>query len=231
MIGSSIDSLLSIRIFTMLSDFIPGLPVLAAFSFAVLLLAITPGPDMTLWMSRTIRDGRAVGLMTLLGTNLGIAIHTLLVAFGVSALIVASPVAFLVLKTGGAGYLLWLAIQAVRNRSVLSVKAAGKTDASMGKAFLNGLWVNLLNPKVIIFFMTFLPQFVRVDDPHVTGKLIILGVLSILVALPVAILVVFGANGLADWLRRKPQVMRIVDYVFAAVFSVFAVKILLTQSR
>ena len=215
----------------MLTTYIPGLPVLAAFSFAVLLLAITPGPDMTLWMSRTIRDGRAVGLMTLLGTNLGIAVHTLLVAFGVSALIVASPVAFLVLKTGGAGYLLWLAIQAVRNRSVLSVKAAGKKDASMGRAFLNGLWVNLLNPKVIIFFMTFLPQFVRVDDPHVTGKLIFLGVLSILVALPVAILVVFGANGLADWLRRKPQVMRVVDYVFAAVFSVFAVKILLTQSR
>jgi len=215
----------------MLTSFIPGLPVLAAFSFAVLLLAITPGPDMTLWMSRTIRDGRAVGLMTLLGTNLGIAVHTLLVAFGVSALIVASPVAFLVLKTGGAGYLLWLAIQAVRNRSVLSVKASGRKDASMGKAFLNGLWVNLLNPKVIIFFMTFLPQFVSVNDPHVTGKLIFLGVLSIVVALPVAILVVFGANGLADWLRRKPQVMRVVDYVFAAVFSVFAVKILLTQSR
>lgn len=215
----------------MLSEFIPGLPVLAAFSFAVLLLAITPGPDMTLWMSRTIRDGRAIGLMSVLGTNLGIAVHTLLVAFGVSALIVASPVAFMVLKTGGAGYLLWLAIQAVRNRSVLAVKAAGKTDASMGKAFLNGLWVNLLNPKVIIFFMTFLPQFVRVDDPHVTGKLIFLGILSILIALPVAILVVFGANGLADWLRRKPQVMRMVDYVFAAVFSVFAVKILLTQSR
>lgn len=215
----------------MLTSFIPGLPVLAAFSFAVLLLAITPGPDMTLWMSRTIRDGRAIGLMTLLGTNLGIAIHTLLVAFGVSALIVASPVAFLVLKTGGAGYLLWLAIQAVRNRSVLSVKASGRKDASMGKAFLNGLWVNLLNPKVIIFFMTFLPQFVRVDDPHVTGKLIFLGVLSIVIALPVAVLVVFGANGLADWLRRKPQVMRVVDYVFAAVFSVFAVKILLTQSR
>ena len=215
----------------MLTSFIPGLPVLAAFSFAVLLLAITPGPDMTLWMSRTIRDGRAVGLMTLLGTNLGIAVHTLLVAFGVSALIVASPVAFLVLKTGGAGYLLWLAIQAVRNRSVLSVKASGKTDASMGKAFLNGLWVNLLNPKVIIFFMTFLPQFVSVRDPHVTGKLIFLGVLSIVIALPIAIVVVVSAHGLADWLKRKPQVMRVVDYVFAGVFSVFAVKILLTQSR
>ncbi|WP_412051705.1 MULTISPECIES: LysE family translocator [unclassified Hoeflea] len=212
-------------------DYIPGLPILAAFALATLLLAITPGPDMTLWMSRTIRDGRAIGLMTLLGTNLGIGIHTLLVAFGVSALVVASPVAFLVLKTGGAGYLLWLAIQAVRNRSVLSVKTTGKTNASMGKAFLNGLWVNLLNPKVIIFFMTFLPQFVSVSDPHVTGKLIFLGLLSILIALPIAIVVVLGANGLADWLKRKPQVMRIVDYVFAAVFSVFAVKILLTQSR
>jgi len=215
----------------MFMDFVPGLPILAAFALATLLLAITPGPDMTLWMSRTIRDGRAIGLMTLLGTNLGIGIHTLLVAFGVSALVVASPVAFLVLKTGGAGYLLWLAIQAVRNRSVLSVKTTGKTNASMGKAFLNGLWVNLLNPKVIIFFMTFLPQFVSVNDPHVTGKLIFLGLLSILIALPIAIIVVLGANGLADWLKRKPQVMRIVDYVFAAVFSVFAVKILLTQSR
>lgn len=211
--------------------YIPALPVLAAFSLAVLLLAITPGPDMTLWMSRTIRDGRAIGLMTLLGTNLGIAIHTLLVAFGVSALVVASPMAFLVLKTGGAAYLLWLAIQAVRNRSVLAVQSAGKRQASAWKAFLNGLWVNLLNPKVIIFFMTFLPQFVSVNDPHVTGKLIFLGVLSILIALPVAIAVVLGANGLADWLKQKPQVMRVVDYVFAAVFSVFAVRILLTQSR
>jgi threonine/homoserine/homoserine lactone efflux protein len=208
----------------MFTDFVPGLPVLAAFSLAVLLLAITPGPDMTLWMSRAIRDGRAIGMMTMLGTNLGIVIHTLLVAFGVSALIVASPVAFLVLKTGGAGYLLWLAIQAVRNRSVLAVKARGKSDASYLKAFLNGFWVNLLNPKVIIFFMTFLPQFVRVNDPHVTGKLIFLGVLSILIALPVAIVVVLGAHGLADWLKRKPQVMRAVDYVFAAVFSVFAVR-------
>jgi threonine/homoserine/homoserine lactone efflux protein len=215
----------------MFTDFVPGLPVLAAFSLAVLLLAITPGPDMTLWMSRAIRDGRAIGMMTMLGTNLGIVIHTLLVAFGVSALIVASPVAFLVLKTGGAGYLLWLAIQAVRNRSVLAVKARGKSDASYLKAFLNGFWVNLLNPKVIIFFMTFLPQFVRVNDPHVTGKLIFLGVLSILIALPFAIVVVLGAHSLADWLKRKPQVMRAVDYVFAAVFSVFAVKILLTQSR
>jgi len=78
---------------------------------AIFLLAITPGPDMTLWISRSLRDGRATGLMTLAGTSFGISIHTMLVAFGISALIVASPTAFTLLKTGGAGYLLWLAIQ------------------------------------------------------------------------------------------------------------------------
>ena len=72
-------------------DFIPSLPVFLAFSLALLLLAITPGPDMTLWISRSLRDGRAIGLMTLAGTSFGISIHTLLVAFGISALIVASP--------------------------------------------------------------------------------------------------------------------------------------------
>jgi threonine/homoserine/homoserine lactone efflux protein len=171
-------------------------------------------------------------MMAMLGTNLGIVIHTLLVAFGISALVVASPVAFLVLKTGGAGYLL-LACDSSSAQPLGTCRQGqtGKNDASYFKAFLNGFWVNLLNPKVIIFFMTFLPQFVRVNDPHVTGKLIFLGVLSILIALPVAIVVVLGAHGLADWLKRKPQVMRAVDYVFAAVFSVFAVKILLTQSR
>lgn len=215
----------------MFTTYIPGLPVLAAFSLAVFLLAVTPGPDMTLWLSRTLRDGRTIGLMSVFGTNLGIAIHTLLVAFGVSALVVASPVAFMVLKTGGAAYLLWLAIQALRNRSVLAVQATGGREASAWKAFLNGLWVNLLNPKVIIFFMTFLPQFVSVNDPHVTGKLVFLGLLSILIALPVAFAVVLGANSLAAWLRRKPQVMRMVDYVFAAVFSVFALRILMTQGR
>ena len=111
-------------------DFIPSLPTILAFSVAIFLLAVTPGPDMTLWISRSLRDGRATGLMTLAGTSFGISIHTLLVAFGISALIVASPTAFLVLKTGGAGYLLWLAIQAIRHGSNFVIKAEGQRQAS-----------------------------------------------------------------------------------------------------
>lgn len=214
-------------------DFVPSLPTLVAFTIAILLLAVTPGPDMTLWISRSLREGRTAGFMTLLGTNIGITVHTMLVAFGVAALIVASPTAFMVLKTGGAAYLVWLAIQAIRKGSdFVMVKTTGeKTQASLKSALLNGIWVNLLNPKIIIFFMTFLPQFVSASDPHVTGKLIFLGLWSIIVALPIGIGIVIAADVLSAWLQRNRKVLRGLDYTIAGVFSIFAFKIFFTQAR
>ncbi|MDO3443027.1 LysE family translocator [Agrobacterium sp. V1] len=214
-------------------DFVPSLPTLVAFTIAILLLAVTPGPDMTLWISRSLREGRAAGFMTLVGTNIGITVHTMLVAFGVAALIVASPTAFMILKTGGAAYLVWLAIQAIRKGSdFVMVKTNGeKPQSSLRSALLNGIWVNLLNPKVIIFFMTFLPQFVSASDPHVTGKLIFLGIWSIIVALPIGIGIVVAADVLSAWLQRNRKVLRGLDYTIAGVFSLFAVKIIFTQTR
>lgn len=214
-------------------DFVPSLPTLIAFTIAILLLAVTPGPDMTLWISRSLREGRAAGFMTLVGTNIGITVHTMLVAFGVAALIVASPTAFMILKTGGAAYLVWLAVQAIRKGSdFVMVKTNGeKPQSSLRSALLNGIWVNLLNPKVIIFFMTFLPQFVSASDPHVTGKLIFLGIWSIIVALPIGIGIVVAADVLSAWLQRNRKVLRGLDYTIAGVFSLFAVKIFFTQTR
>lgn len=214
-------------------DFVPSLPTLIAFTIAILLLAVTPGPDMTLWISRSLREGRAAGFMTLVGTNIGITVHTMLVAFGVAALIVASPTAFMILKTGGGAYLVWLAIQAIRKGSdFVMVKSTGeRAQASLKSALLNGIWVNLLNPKVIIFFMTFLPQFVSASDPHVTGKLIFLGIWSIIVALPIGIGIVVAADVLSAWLQRNRKVLRGLDYTIAGVFSIFAVKIFFTQTR
>ena len=212
-------------------DFMPSLASILAFSLATLLLALPPGPDMTLWISRSLRDGRATGLAALMGSSFGISVHTVLVAFGISALIVASPTAFLILKTGGAGYLLWLAIQAIRHGSNFVVRAEGATERSLFRAFFNGLGVNLLNPKVIIFFMTFLPQFVTAGDPHVTGKLLFLGLWSIIVALPIGIGIIYGADFLSGWLQANRRVLRAIDYTFAGVFSVFAVKIFFTHAK
>ena len=212
-------------------DFLPNLPTLLAFTAATLLLAATPGPDMTLSISRALSQGKAAAFLIVIGTSLGCVVHTLLVAFGISALITASPTAFMILKTGGAAYLFWLAVQAIRYGSSLSVKKVEDTGASAMANISTGLWVNLLNPKVIIFFMTFLPQFVTANDPAVTQKLLFLGFFFIVAAMPVNMLVILTADWLSGWLQRKKSVMRGIDYAFAGVFSIFAVKILFTQTR
>ncbi|KAA0698777.1 LysE family translocator [Neorhizobium sp. P12A] len=212
-------------------DFLPSLPTLLAFSAASLLLAMTPGPDMTLSISRALAQGKGPALYVVLGTSVGIVVHTMLVAFGISALITASPFAFTILKTGGAAYLLWLAIQAIRFGSSLSVKRVDDVKGTPLANISTGFWVNLLNPKVIIFFMTFLPQFVSAGDPAVTHKLLFLGFFFILIGMPVNALVVLASDWLASWLQKNRNVMRGLDYTFAGVFSVFAVKIFLTQSR
>jgi len=212
-------------------EFLPSLASLLAFTAAGLLLALTPGPDMTLSISRALEQGRRSALFVVLGTSLGVVCHTLLVAFGISALITASPTAFFILKTGGAAYLLWLAIQAIRFGSSFSVETVERATASPLANISIGFWVNILNPKVIIFFMTFLPQFVTATDPHVTGKLVFFGIFFIAIGMPVNLIVVLAADRLANWLQRNPKVLRGLDYTFAGVFSVFAVKIFMTQSR
>lgn len=212
-------------------EFIPTLPTLLAFAAASFVLAITPGPDMTLFVSRALSDGRAAGLASVAGAMTGIAIHTLMVALGLSALVVASPMAFFVLKSAGAAYLLWLAIQAIRTGSSFKAPVAGPSGRGLVASWAQGLGVNLLNPKIILFFMTFLPQFVAAGDPHFTGKLIFLGMFFVVLSTPIVVAIVFGAHGIAGWLKRKPQIMRMVDYIFAAVFSVFALRILLAQGR
>ncbi len=212
-------------------DFLPSLATLLTFTAAALLLALTPGPDMTLSISRALGQGRGPAMWVVLGTSLGVVCHTLLVAFGVSALITASPTAFFILKTGGAAYLLWLALQAIRFGSSLSVQKVDRARSSPLANMSVGFWVNILNPKVIIFFMTFLPQFVTASDPHVTGKLVFLGTYFILVGMPVNILAVLAAHRLSDWLQANRKILRGLDYTIAGVFSVFAAKILLTQAR
>lgn len=215
-------------------EYLPSLATFAAFTAASLLLAATPGPDMTLSISRALSQGRGPALFVVLGTSMGIVMHTMLVAFGISALITASPTAFMILKTGGAGYLLWLAIQAIRFGSSFSDnmgEAVAMPKASPLANISTGFWVNLLNPKVIIFFMTFLPQFVSAGDPNVTGKLLVLGMLFIMIGMPVNTIVVLAADKLSNWLRNNKKVLRGLDYSFAGVFSIFAVKIFMTQSR
>ena len=209
-------------------QFVPDLPVLVAFLGAVVLLAITPGPDMTLFLGRTLAQGRASGLAVIAGTTVGCLMHTVLVALGVSALLKASPTAFLVLKIAGALYLLWLAFLAIRGGSSFEVAVNAKRR-SLWREFANGWAVNALNPKIVLFFVAFLPSFISVGDPHATGKLLFLGFLFAVVALPITVPMVFVAEALTDTLRRNRKIARAMDYLFATVFAAFAVSILTAE--
>ncbi|WP_375599210.1 LysE family translocator [Devosia sp. Naph2] len=211
--------------------FIPDLPVILAFALAAFVLAVTPGPDMALFVSRTMNWGRSHGYATVLGAITGIGIHTMLVAFGISVLIVTAPAAFWVLKIVGALYLVWLAIQAIRDGGgMLVVKQAGK-QPSWRKSYLTGLGINLTNPKIALFFVTFLPQFVSAADPHAAGKLLFLGFEFVVVSIPVVIAIVLFAEWLTQTLKENAWVGKALNWSFAAVFMAFAATILLAEGR
>ena len=212
--------------------FLPDLATLIAFIAAALVLTITPGPDMTLFIGRTLAEGRAAGLAAMLGASCGIVVHTCLAAFGISALIAASPQAFFVLKIVGAAYLVFLAVQAIRTGSTFKLETRPEAKIhSLAQNWLTGLGINLLNPKIILFFVTFLPQFLTANDPNPAGKLLFLGLFFMAIAVPFSALMILAADRFAAALKSRPKLMRGLDYLFAGVFSAFAVKILLTQGR
>lgn len=212
-------------------SFVPDLPVILAFALAAVVLAVTPGPDMALFISRTINFGSRHGFATVMGAISGIAVHTMLAAFGISVLIVAAPAAFTALKIAGALYLLWLAVQAVRSGGGLRLNKPGARAPSLKGSYLTGLGINLTNPKIALFFVTFLPQFVSPSDPAASAKLLFLGAEFIIVSLPVVIAIVLGARWLTQTLMTNMAVQKALNWSFAAVFAAFAVTILTAESR
>lgn len=211
--------------------FLPDAATFMQFAVATFIIALTPGPDMTLFVGRALSEGRAAGLAAMFGAMSGIVVHTCLVALGLSALIVASPSAFMALKVVGAGYLVWLAAQAILKGSAFSPDATKRKPRPLTTHWATGVGINLLNPKIILFFMTFLPQFVTPGDPNAPGKLFFLGLSFIPLSLPLTVPMVLAADRFAGLLKKSPRVTRIVDWLFAGVFSAFAAKILLTQAK
>jgi threonine/homoserine/homoserine lactone efflux protein len=214
----------------MLSDFIPDLPVLAAFAVASVVLGLTPGPDMTLFLSKTVGQSRAAGLAAFAGANTGVVIHSILVAAGLSVLLAASVVAFTILKIVGALYLVYLAVDALRHGSSLNLDRKAAPEP-MRSVYFKGLLIDLLNPKVIIFFVTFLPQFVTPSDPHAAKKMLFLGLTFAVINIPVCVPLILSADRIASLLKSSPKATRIVDWLFASVLGGFAVKLVLTQTR
>src|SRR2546423_5684688 len=210
--------------------FLPDLNVLLAYTAAAVILVITPGPDMTLFLGQTLTGGRARGIAAYLGASAGLVVHTMLAAFGLSALLAHSATAFGVLKIAGVAYLLWLAVGALRHGSALTLASGSRTGQPLGRVFLIGVGINLLNPKIIMFFLTFLPQFVSASDPHAGAKLMFLGLYFIALAIPICFVLILAADRFTTAIRRAPRLVRAIDYLFAALMGAFAVRLLFARS-
>ncbi|WP_251971235.1 LysE family translocator [Sphaerotilus microaerophilus] len=194
------------------------------FLLAALLITATPGPDNLMVLGMGMSRGRRQGIAFGLGCAIGCLSHTLLAVVGVSALVAASPTAFTLLKWAGGGYLIWLGAQALRH-------AGGAQGAGMGSAaaraavvqplrtlFAKGLFANAINPKVVLFFLSFLPQFV---EPARGAVGLQLGALGMIFTLQAALL--FGALGwfagsVGAWLNRRPRAGLWLDRAAGTVF-------------
>jgi threonine/homoserine/homoserine lactone efflux protein len=203
---------------------------ITAYIATVVVMALTPGPDMVLYLGKALSQSRQAGLVTFAGAATGLLIHTTLAAIGLSALLAASATAFTVAKIVGALYLLYVAIDAIRRGSAFALRPSGSREPA-GSLYVKGLLVNLLNPKIVVFFVTLLPQFVATDAANPTRTLLVLGVGFIVVAAPICIAQILAASAIARFLRRSSWGMRAIDYLFAGVMSAFAIKLALSEGR
>jgi threonine/homoserine/homoserine lactone efflux protein len=205
---------------------LPDAHVLLAFTLAGFVLIVTPGPDMALFLGQTLTAGRARGFAAMFGVTTGAVLHSLIAAFGLSALLAASIVAFTALKIAGVAYLIWLAIGALRHGSALTLRRDAGAKQPLRKVYLLGLGCNLLNPKIIMFFVTFLPQFVSASDPQAGAKLLFLGLYFVALAVPICALLILVAERFTAAIRRSPRLTRAIDWLFAGLMGMFAVRLL-----
>jgi threonine/homoserine/homoserine lactone efflux protein len=203
---------------------------LALFMAAALALNLTPGPDMLFCFANGVARGPRAGFAAALGIGGGAAVHTTAAALGLAGLFAASPIAFEILRWGGAAYLLWLAVKALRG-SATGLGAAGPLPPRRpGRIFLDGLVTNVLNPKVALFFIAFLPQFI--DRSHdAVLQILVLGSLLNLSGTIVNAAVGLSSGGIGRLLARQPLVARLLNGFTGIVFLGLAARLVLADGR
>ncbi|WP_332778176.1 LysE family translocator [Polaromonas sp.] len=199
---------------------------LAWFALAALVLVLTPGPNMIYCVSRTLCQGRAAGLVSLGGVVLGFVVHLLAAALGLTALLLAVPLAFGAIKLAGAAYLLWLAWQAIKPGGLAPFQANALPHDRPRTLFFMGFMTNLLNPKVAMFYLSFFPQFLHPERGQLLLQSLQLGTVQIGVSAGVNTLIICFAAGIAGVLNRKLSWMRVQRYVMGSVLGLLALRIL-----
>ena len=183
---------------------LPEWSSLGLFAVAALVLLLTPGPAVLYIVTRSIDQGWRAGLVSVLGVHVGTLAHIFAAAAGLSALLAASATAFGVVKYLGAVYLIYIGVRRLRDRESRMIREGG-APTRLRRAFVDGVVVNVLNPKTGLFFLAFLPQFVTEARGHVGEQIVALGVVFVLLGAVTDSLYALTAGSAARWLRGQPR--------------------------
>ena len=192
------------------------IPVAALFTLA-------PGPDSILLLARSLGQGRLAGVVAAAGCALGILVTAVLVSAGLSAIVAASETLFTVLRTVGAVYLIWVGVQAIRRHGLIPLK--GATPLPLRRVFMGSLMINLLNPKVAVFMLAFLPQYARPENGDLGLQIFLLGVLYALISLVLMSIMGAGAARLRDFLQARPKAIKWLNIGAGGAFIASGLKV------
>ena len=199
------------------------------FLAAAMLITVSPGPDNLMVLGIGMSRGRRPGVIFGIGCALGCLSHTVLAALGVSALIAASPMAFWALRVSGGLYLVWLGVQALRSRGGAKPGQAENAAVSLPRVFAKGLLANAINPKVVLFFLSFLPQFVVADRGQVGWQTVQLGVIfTVQAAILFAALGYFSGH-VGAWLQQHGRAGVWLDRAAGSIFVALGVRLLVSR--
>ncbi|MDD0977085.1 LysE family translocator [Pseudomonas fontis] len=201
------------------------------FTGAALLMVLTPGPNMIYLISRSICQGRMAGVTSLLGVVGGFLVHMSAAALGLTALFMAVPLGYDLLKWAGAAYLLWMAWQAVKPGARSPFEARDLPEDSPRKLVLMGFLTSVLNPKVAMFYLSILPQFISPENGSVLAQSLALGLTQIGVSFSVNLLIALFAAGIAGWFVRYPLWLVLQRYVMGFVLAALALRLVQEQRK
>lgn len=203
----------------------PSVHALLSFALVAFAMAITPGPNMAYMVSRALCQGRRAGYVSLAGVAMGFAVYMLAAALGISALLLAVPLAYDLLRMAGVTYLLWLAWQAVKPGGASPFEVRALPPDSDGRLLLTGFLTNLLNPKMPVLYLSLLPQFIDPARGHVLAQGVVLGCLQIAVSVSVHLTLITLAGRVAAFLADRPGFARIQRWLMATVLGGMALRL------
>lgn len=191
-------------------------------------LIISPGPDMIYVITRGMTHGRKAGILSAIGVVCGILVHTTAAALGLTLILQTSALAFLLVKLVGAAYLVYLGLKAWLDKNTFQLQISAPA-ANSGALFWQGVLSNVLNPKIAIFFLAFLPQFVDKGSGQVTGQMILLGVTFAFFGLCFLLVVGYFSGSIGGWLIHRPQYAQFFQRLASGILVGLGIRLAFTE--